>query len=391
MALINISELHPGVRQLTFNRPDKLNALSTPLMAEFDAALDSAAEDPSVRVLVLRGAGGKAFVAGADIAEYQGDKRAEFIAYQMNSRRVFDKLECLPKPVIGAIDGFALGGGLEIALCCDILLVSEVAQLGLPEGRLGLSPGGGGTQRLVRAVGKYAASELMLAGWRMSGQRAFELGVAAEVTDDLDTAVLQRARGCLKIAPLAQAEMKRLMREGLDAPIETAKSYEQEVLFRLYSTADGQEGIDAFLEKRAPEFRGMRMEFDGKTAIVTGGSDGIGRACAERLHQEGASVVIADIDVEQGSALAGMLGDRAIFVETDMRDLAAVQAMADAAVAQFGGIDVLVNNAARAISGLVDEIDEDNWSTVIDINLSGYWRAMRVSVPEMRKRGGGLL
>ena len=256
MALINISELHPGVRQLTFNRPDKLNALSTPLMAEFDAALDSAAEDPSVRVLVLRGAGGKAFVAGADIAEYQGDKRAEFIAYQMNSRRVFDKLECLPKPVIGAIDGFALGGGLEIALCCDILLVSEVAQLGLPEGRLGLSPGGGGTQRLVRAVGKYAASELMLAGWRMSGQRAFELGVAAEVTDDLDTAVLQRARGCLKISPLAQAEMKRLMREGFDAPIETAKRYEQEVLFRLYSTADGQEGIDAFLEKRAPEFRG---------------------------------------------------------------------------------------------------------------------------------------
>ena len=135
----------------------------------------------------------------------------------------------------------------------------------------------------------------------------------------------------------------------------------------------------------------MRMEFDDKTAIVTGGSDGIGRACAERLHQEGASVVIADIDVEQGSALAGMLGERAIFVETDMRDLAAVQAMADAAVAQFGGIDVLVNNAARAISGLVDEIDEDGWSTVIDINLSGYWRAMRVSVPEMRKRGGGAI
>ena len=139
MALIDTSELLPRVRQLTFNRPDKLNALSTPLMAEFDAALDSAAEDPSVRVLVLRGAGGKAFVAGADIAEYQGDKRAEFIAYQMNSRRVFDKLECLPKPVIGAIDGFALGGGFEIALCCDILLVSEAAQLGLPEGRLGLS------------------------------------------------------------------------------------------------------------------------------------------------------------------------------------------------------------------------------------------------------------
>lgn len=258
MALIEIDALHPGVRQLTFNRPNKLNALSTPLMAEFDAALDAAAADPDVRVLVLRGAGGKAFVAGADIAEYQGDKRAAFIAYQFNSRRVFDKLERLPKPVIAAIDGFALGGGFEIALCCDILLVTETAQLGLPEGRLGLCPGGGGTQRLVRTVGKYAASDLMLAGWRMSGRRAVELGVAAEVVapEALGDAVLKRARACLKIAPLAQAEMKRLLREGADAPIETAKSVEQEVLFRLYSTTDGQEGIDAFLEKRDPVFKG---------------------------------------------------------------------------------------------------------------------------------------
>lgn len=258
MALLEPSDLVPGVRQLLFNRPDKMNALSTEMMAQFDVALDEAAADPAVRVIVLRGAGGKAFVAGADIAEYQGDKRPEFIAYQMNSRRVFDKLERLPKPVICAIDGFALGGGFEIALCCDILIVSENAQLGLPEGRLGLSPGGGGTQRLIRAVGKYAASDLMLAGWRMSGKRAFELGLAAEIVapDTLDDAVLKRARACLKTASLAQAEMKRLMREGYDAPSESAKSYEQEVLFRLYSTQDGQEGIDAFLEKRDPEFKG---------------------------------------------------------------------------------------------------------------------------------------
>ncbi|MEP3278032.1 MAG: enoyl-CoA hydratase-related protein [Stappiaceae bacterium] len=258
MALIQISELHPGVRLLQFNRPEKLNALSTPVMAEFDAALTDAEEEASVRVLVLRGAGGKVFIAGADIAEYQGDKRAEFAAYQKNSRRVFDKLEKLPKPVIGAIDGFALGGGFEIALCCDIIIASEAAQLGLPEGRLGLSPGGGGTQRLVRAVGKHAASDLMLAGWRMSGSRAYELGLAAEVVaaEAMDEAILKRARACLKLAPLAQAEMKRLMREGADAPIEAAKSYEQEVLFGLYSTADGQEGIDAFLEKREPIFKG---------------------------------------------------------------------------------------------------------------------------------------
>lgn len=257
MSLIEISDLHPGIRQLLFNRPEKLNALSSALMAEFEAALDAAAADPDVRVIVLRGAGGRAFVAGADIAEYQGDKRAAFIAYQQNSRRVFDKLERLPKVVICAIDGFALGGGFEIALCCDILLVAPDAQLGLPEGQLGLCPGGGGTQRLLRAVGKYAASDLMLAGWRMDAGRAVQLGIAAEMAEDLGAAVLKRARACLKIAPLAQAEMKRLLREGGDAPLETAKSYEQEVLFRLYSTADGQEGIDAFLQKRAPAFKGQ--------------------------------------------------------------------------------------------------------------------------------------
>ena len=256
MALVEITDFQPGVRQLTFNRPDKLNALSTAVMTEFELALQDAAEDSTVRVIILRGAGNRAFVAGADIAEYQGDRRAEFIAYQMNSRRVFDMLERLPKPVICGIEGFALGGGFEIALCCDIIIVTETAQLGLPEGRLGLSPGGGGTQRLVRAVGKYAASDLMLAGWRMSGRRAYELGIATEIAEDLDGALSKRARACLKIAPLAQAEMKRLMREGFDAPSESAKSYEQEVLFRLYSTHDGQEGIDAFLEKREPEFKG---------------------------------------------------------------------------------------------------------------------------------------
>lgn len=257
MALIEPSDLFPGIRQILFNRPEKLNALSTPLMREFEAALDAAAADPAIRVIVLRGAGGKAFVAGADIAEYQGNKRAEFIAYQLNSRRVFDRLERIGKPVICAIDGFALGGGFEIALCCDILILSQTAQLGLPEGRLGLSPGGGGTQRLLRAIGKYAASDLLLAGWRLSAERALALGIAADVVpaEDMDEAILRRARACLKIAPLAAAEMKRLLREGMDAGIETAKSLEQEVLFRLYSTADGQEGIDAFLEKRDPQFR----------------------------------------------------------------------------------------------------------------------------------------
>jgi len=258
MALIEISEPAAGVRLLAFNRPDKLNALSAGMVAEFDAALAAIEADDAVRVVILAGAGERAFVAGADIAEYRGDRRAAFIAYQRTSRRVFDRLERLDRPVIAAVAGYALGGGFEIALACDLIVAAEGAQFGLPEGRLGLSPGGGGTQRLTRAVGRYAASEIMLAGWRIDAARACTLGLVAEVAapGGLMEAALARARACLKVAPLAQAEMKRLIREGPDAPLETAKSYEQEVLFRLYSTADGQEGIAAFLDKRKPEFRG---------------------------------------------------------------------------------------------------------------------------------------
>ncbi|MEM1432129.1 MAG: SDR family NAD(P)-dependent oxidoreductase [Pseudomonadota bacterium] len=131
------------------------------------------------------------------------------------------------------------------------------------------------------------------------------------------------------------------------------------------------------------------MEFEGKVAIVTGGAQGIGLACAVALHAGGASVVLADIDQDAGAAAAERLGPRAAFVATDVRAMAEMEALAEAALARFGGIDILVNNAARALDGVVDEIDEERWTTVIDTNLNGYWRAMRVCVPEMRKRGGG--
>lgn len=259
MALLETSELHPGVRQLLLNRPDKLNALSTAMMEQLDTALDAATTDAQVRVLVLRGAGGRAFVAGADIAEYQGNKREAFVDYQENGRRIYDKLEQLPKPVICAVDGFAFGGGFEIALCCDIILATEAAQLGLPEGRLGLSPGGGGTLRLTRAVGKHIAADVMLAGWRLVGQRAYELGLVAALAKDSDALgklVEQRARACLKVAPQSAAQMKKLIRNASDLAADEAKKQEHQALFKLYSSADGQEGIDAFLEKRSPDFKG---------------------------------------------------------------------------------------------------------------------------------------
>ncbi len=131
------------------------------------------------------------------------------------------------------------------------------------------------------------------------------------------------------------------------------------------------------------------MELEGKVAVVTGAAQGIGRACAERLAAEGAQVVLADIDPSEGQAAAKAIGASAIFSQTDLRDLSSVLAMAALAESRFGGIDILVNNAAVALNGVVDEIDEDRWSAVIDLNLSGVWRGMRACVPMMRQRGGG--
>jgi enoyl-CoA hydratase len=257
-ALILREDVEPGIVRLVFNRPDKLNALSTPMIRAFDTHLDTIAADTTIRVVIFAGAGERAFVAGADIAEYRGGRSAAFIAYQLESRRVFDKLEALPKPVIAAIRGYALGGGFEIALCADIILCATSARLGLPEGLLGLSPGGGGSQRLTRAVGKHMASDIMLAGRRITGERAYQIGLAAEVVADeaLAETALARARTALKLGPLAQAEMKRLIRQGPDAPLASAQSLEQEILFRLYGSQDGQEGIAAFLDKREPIFKG---------------------------------------------------------------------------------------------------------------------------------------
>ena len=250
--------IEPGIVQLTFNRPDKLNALSTPMIRDLDAELDQIAADPSIRVVLLTGAGERAFVAGADIAEYRGNRTAAFRDYQFDSRRVFDKLEALPQPTIAVVRGYALGGGFELALCCDLLICAASARLGLPEGLLGLSPGGGGTQRLTRAVGRAVASDIMLAARRITGERAYQLGLAVELAagDALIETAIGRARAMLKVAPQAQAEMKRLIRQGYDAPLPTALSFEQEVLLRLYGTHDGQEGIAAFLDKREPGFTG---------------------------------------------------------------------------------------------------------------------------------------
>jgi enoyl-CoA hydratase len=248
-----------GIAVLTFNRPDKLNALSTLMLGQFEAYLREIEAESAIRVVILTGAGDKAFVAGADIGEYSEQDFAQFVAYQQNSRRLFGYLEHYPKPVIAAINGYALGGGFEIALCCDILIASSNARLGLPEGLLGLSPGGGGTQRLTRAVGRYVAADVLLSARRLSAEYAHQIGLLAEVTepDKLLEAAIAKAKYILRVAPLSALEMKRLIQHSQDMPLETGLALEQEVLFRLYHTRDAQEGVRAFVEKRDPHFEGV--------------------------------------------------------------------------------------------------------------------------------------
>jgi enoyl-CoA hydratase len=243
---------------LTFNRPDKLNALSMPLLQELERRLDAAEAQRDVRVVILTGAGEKAFVAGADIAEYAELDEVAFDEYQRLSRRVFSRIDGFGKPVIGAINGYALGGGFEIALCCDVLIASHNARFGLPEGLIGLSPGGGGTQRLTRAVGPFVAADVLLSTRRLSADEAVRVGLVSEVVkvEDLLPRAVEKADAMTKVAPLATAELLRLVDVAGDAPLEEGLTLEQEALARLRRTADATEGITAFVEKREPRFQG---------------------------------------------------------------------------------------------------------------------------------------
>lgn len=253
-----LRERHGSSLVLTFNRPEKLNAISTEMLDELEAAMTEAEGDGDVRTLVLTGAGPKAFVAGADIGEYSGQSEEQFVRYQQRSRDLFTRLALWPGPVVGAINGYALGGGFEIALCCDVLVASPNARFGLPEGLLGVSPGGGGTQRLTRAVGPYVAARVLLAADRLTAEEARALGLVAAVVDQprLLEAALDLAARAARVAPLAAAEMKRLIRAAPEADLEAGLTLEHEALFRLFRSADAAEGIRAFVEKREPRFEG---------------------------------------------------------------------------------------------------------------------------------------
>ncbi|MDE2913315.1 MAG: enoyl-CoA hydratase/isomerase family protein [Paracoccaceae bacterium] len=258
------------VSELRIDRQEALGALNLDIMQALRRFTSSLRSDPDCRVLILTGTG-KGFVAGADISGYHGASQAEFDGFQRMSRETFDAFASLPQITICAVNGYALGGGFELALCCDFILVSEKAKLGLPEIKLGLLPGGGGTQRLTRLVGRMRAKELILTGRFLSAAEAVEMGVAirSQPPDGLMDDARGLARQLAEQAPLALAEGKRVIDDGVDAPLATALTFEQRVLGGLFASEDGREGIAAFIEKRPPEFGASTSVAETKAETAT--------------------------------------------------------------------------------------------------------------------------
>jgi enoyl-CoA hydratase len=250
----------PGdaVAVLTLTRPDRLNAIGTETLAALDAALTTLEADDSVRAFVVTGEG-RAFCAGADIDELSGlDGAAGFARFVHGFTDVLDRLEQHPKPSVAAVDGAALGGGLELALACDLRVASDRAHLGVPEIRLGLLPGAGGTQRLPRLLPRGVALQMLLTGAPLGAVDAHRLGLVNELSGDAPAlGVAERlARELAGGPPLALSTAKRLVQWGATLPLAGAIELEREMVAGLFATEDAAEGLAAFRAKRTPEFRG---------------------------------------------------------------------------------------------------------------------------------------
>ncbi len=247
------------VATVTINRPDKLNALNAAVIAELDRMFTALAADPGVGAIILTGAG-RAFVAGADIIEVAAGAAspAGLEAIATFGSGVFTRIERLGKPVIAAVNGFALGGGCELALACHIRIASTQAKFGFPETKLGLIPGYGGTQRLPRLIGQGRALELILTGDLIDAPRAVAIGLANAVVEPalLHEAACSMALVICKNGPLAVAHAITAVTQGADLPIDAALALEAEHFGAVGRTADMREGTTAFLEKRAAAFRG---------------------------------------------------------------------------------------------------------------------------------------
>jgi enoyl-CoA hydratase len=247
-----------AIRRITVNRPERLNALDATTLDALDAAFAAAANDASVRVVVLTGAGPKAFVAGADIAQMKGLSPVEGRDFSLRGQRMMRRMEKMPKPVIAMVNGFALGGGLELAMACHLRIAADTAKVGQPEINLGLIPGFGGTQRLLRLCGRAATLELCLVGAPIDAARAYALGIVNRVVPaaDLEAETMKLAEQLANAAPLALRGMLDCVNIGGECGIEEGLEYESAQFGLVFSTQDMREGTGAFLEKRKPAFIG---------------------------------------------------------------------------------------------------------------------------------------
>ncbi|WP_324276744.1 enoyl-CoA hydratase-related protein [Blastococcus brunescens] len=252
---VRVTEPATGVLQVTIDRPERRNALNIAVKNTVADIIEALDRRPGVRVVVVTGANG-AFVAGTDVAEMVSLTPVE------HSLRVTDRMFTVLRqttiPLIAAVEGYALGGGCELALCCDVIVASRTARFGQPEVLLGVIPGAGGTQRLLRAVGRYRAMHLLLTGQPVLAPEAHVMGFVSEVTDEgaaLDRA-LEIAQSVATMPQLAVAAIKEVVRAGADAPLDTALLLERKTFQILFDSHDQKEGMRAFLEKRKPDYQG---------------------------------------------------------------------------------------------------------------------------------------
>jgi enoyl-CoA hydratase len=251
-----LTEIENGIFIITINRSDKLNALNKEVFNDLDIAIDEIYKNPEIRSAIITGAGNKAFVAGADITEFINLEPSEATELSSRGHKVFDKIENSPKPIIAAVNGFALGGGCELALACHFIYASENAKFGQPEVNLGLIPGYGGTQRLTQLVGRNIAMELLMSGNMISANEAMEFGIVNKIVSQEE--LLTTVKAILGIiqtkAPIAVSKIIECV-NNFDR---TQQGYDFEIkkFSECFATEDAKEGASAFLEKRKADFRG---------------------------------------------------------------------------------------------------------------------------------------
>jgi len=251
------TQIEDGVAIVTLNRPEALNALNSDLLSTIGEKFTELGKNGDVRVIILTGEG-KAFAAGADIAEMVNYNAAQGKAYSAIGMKAFRAIIECPKPVIAAVNGYALGGGCELAMSCDIRIASAKAKLGQPEITLAVTPGFGGTQKLPRLVGPAIAKELLFTGRMVDAEEAFRIGLVNKVVapEELMGTVMGMADAIKKFSPLTLRYVKEAVNQSVEIPQSAGEAYESDIFGVCFSTEDLKEGMGAFLEKRKPEFKG---------------------------------------------------------------------------------------------------------------------------------------